>query len=249
MKQMLKSAARKLGFEISRVKTGARSEDPGQDPFRVMRHLVAQPNPIIFDVGANVGRIALRFWSLFPDATIHCFEPFPESYSALCSAIGSDTRATAHQLALSDSVGSARLNVNRFRETNSLLPSDQRATPYWGDALETDAEITVRTQTVDAFCKKHSIEKINVLKIDVQGGEYAVLAGAHQMLSHQAIDLIYMEMILARAYVGLRKLPEYLALFESYQYDLFGIYNLAYFEGRLLQTDNIVVSARFLNDK
>jgi FkbM family methyltransferase len=214
-----------------------------------MRRLVTQPNPVLFDVGANIGQTALHFRSLFPDAAIHCFEPFPESYRALCSSLGSDARTATYMIALSDTPGFSRLKVNRSRATNSLLPSDHRASHYWGDnLLDTDSEITVPTQTVDAFCKEQGIEHIHVLKLDVQGAEYAVLSGTHQMLSHQAIDLIYMEMITAPTYVGQRRLHEYLALFDSCQYELFGVYNLVHCNGRLIQTDNIMVSARFLND-
>ncbi len=140
------------------------------------------------------------------------------------------------------------MKVNRFEQTNSLLPSDQRASRYWGaNLLDTDAEIEVATQTVDNFCRLCAIDHIDILKLDVQGAEYAVLSGALDMLTRQSIDVVYMEMITAPTYVGQRKLHEYLAFFDSHDYELFDFYNPVRKDGLLIQTDNIMVSRRFLN--
>jgi len=242
MKNLLKRAAQKVGFEITRTRIAV------LDPFAVMRRLVTEQKPVIFDVGAHVGQTALRFRSLFPDAIIHCFEPYPASFDLLSASVAGDALVKRHSVALSDSAGSAKLNANRFEQTNSLLPSDQRASYYWGpNLLDTEAQIEVATQTIDGFCRQHAIDHINILKLDVQGAEFAVLTGALDMLTRQSIDIVYMEMITAPTYVGQRKLHEYLAFFDSHNYELFDFYNPVRQEGLLIQTDNIMVSARFLN--
>lgn len=239
---LLKLAARKFGLRKKR-----RRSKTGPDPFIVMRRLVARPKPVIFDIGANAGQTATHFRSLFPDAIIHCFEPFPESFDLLSSSLAGDKLVELHQMALSDKSGSSKLNVNRFKATNSLLSSDRRASYYWGDnVLDTDDEIEVATQTVDNFCRERDIEHIDILKLDVQGAEYAVLLGAREMLTSQSIDIVYMEMITAPTYVGQRKIHEYLALFESHDYELFDFYNSVRKDGRLIQSDNIMVSSVLL---
>jgi hypothetical protein len=53
-------------------------------------------------------------------------------------------------------------------------------------------------------------------------------------------------MITAPTYVGQRKLHEYLAFFESQNYELFDFYNSVRKDGRLIQSDNIMVSSVFL---
>jgi FkbM family methyltransferase len=227
-----------MGLEVLRSKDA--------DPFLIMERLVTKSNPVVLDVGANVGQSARHFRSLFPGATIHCFEPFPDSYDALCSSLRGDGRAQAHKLALSDSTGSSQFNVNRNRATNSLLHTDPQATRFRGNNLQTEIQINVSTQTVDAFCQEQNIPLIDILKLDVQGGEYAVLRGAHRMLSDQSIDLIYMELITGPAYLGQRGFHEYLTLLDSYKYRLFGIYNWFHCHGWLFQTDLVVVSANFL---
>lgn len=211
------------------------------------RELVAALEPVIFDVGANIGETALRYRELFPAATIHCFEPFPLSFERLRTALEGDARARLHLLALAASSGSARLKVNRSAATNSLLASDERAAHYWGGGLlDTETEVEVGTRMLDEFCAAERVERIDILKLDVQGAEYAVLEGARQMLTAQRIDVIYMEVITAPTYVGQRELHDYLALLHERGYRLFDFYNPARRDGRLIQSDIIFVSSQFL---
>ncbi|MBW4551067.1 MAG: FkbM family methyltransferase [Aphanocapsa sp. GSE-SYN-MK-11-07L] len=245
MKRFVKAAAKSLGFEIHRISPNATNVT---DPYAVMRRLIDNPQPIIFDVGANVGRTAKRFRSLFPEANIFCFEPFPSSFERLSSAFTNDPAIECHQLALADVPGISRLTVNQSSATNSLLTSDARAANYWGpNLLDTQAEIEVKTETVDRFCERKGLKHLDILKLDVQGAEFSVLEGARELLQNQCIDLIYMEMITAPTYVGQRKLHEYLGLFDTWKYEVFDFYNLCRKDARLIQTDNIMISSRFLS--
>jgi hypothetical protein len=101
-------------------------------------------------------------------------------------------------------------------------------------------------QTFGTFCAEHAIGRIDILKLDVQGAEYQVLTGAEELLRAQAIDVVYFEMITAPTYVGQPEPHDYLALFRSHGYELFDFYNPVRKNGRLLQTDNIMVSGQFL---
>ena len=51
----------------------------------------------------------------------------------------------------------------------------------------------VKTNTLDKFCEKNLIDKIDVLKIDTQGHEAEVLNGAIQMLTKQRIKVVELE--------------------------------------------------------
>ena len=66
------------------------------------------------------------------------------------------------------------------------------------------------------------------------------------MLREQAIDVVYMEMIVAPTYVGQRELHDYLSFFRAHGYVLFDFYNPVRKHGRLLQTDNLLVADAFL---
>jgi hypothetical protein len=85
-------------------------------------------------------------------------------------------------------------------------------------------EETVQIDTIDLYCSRNEIRKIDLLKIDTEGFEIEVLKGAHEMLSQGKVSLIYCE-------VGFLKqnsrntyfanLTEYLA---NYGYYFFGLY-------------------------
>jgi FkbM family methyltransferase len=218
-----------------------------KDPFLVTQSLIRRPAPTIFDVGAHVGETASRYRALFPDALIHSFEPSPTSAERLAAAFRDDDRVTVHAAAVSDATGVAKLHVNRAAVTNSLLASDARAANYWGSGLvDTQSEVAVATVSLDDFCRERRIERVDVLKIDVQGAEYAVLAGAKELLARHAIDLIYMEMIMAPHYVGQRKYHHYLTSLDALGYQLFDLFNLGRRDGRLIQSDGIFLASGFL---
>jgi FkbM family methyltransferase len=202
---------------------------------------------VIFDVGAHVGETAALYRALFPGALIHSFEPFPPSYDELAAAFRADSRVVPHNVAVADATGSAKLRVNRASVTNSLLPSDRRGDDYWGaNLLDTEGEVAVKTLALDDFCREQRIEHVDVLKIDVQGAEYAVLAGARGLLERHAVDLIYLEMIMAPSYVGQRKYHYYLTSLDALGYELFDLFNLGRRDGRLIQSDGIFVASEFL---
>lgn len=218
-----------------------------RDPYVVTRELVGEAASMIFDVGAHVGLATRRYRELFPAATIHCFEPFPESFASLERNVAGLGPVELHPVALAASEGEASFSVNRNSATNSLLASDQRGEVYWrGDTPTTRTSLSVTTRTLDGFARERAIDRIDVLKMDVQGAEYDVLAGADELLARQAIRLVYMELITAPTYVGQHRIRDYLERFDAVGYELFDLYNLGHSHGRLLQTDVIFVSPETL---
>jgi FkbM family methyltransferase len=242
MGRLVRRTVRKL---LARTRWGR--DRKGRDPFFVTQKLIKNPKPVILDVGAHVGETAARYRALFPGALIHSFEPFPPSFESLAAAFRADPRVVPHNVAVSETAGTAKFKVNRASVTNSLLESDRRGDDYWGkNLLDTESEISVRTLALDEFCREQRIEHVDVLKIDVQGAEYAVLAGARDLLARRAVDLIYLEMIIAPSYVGQRKYHHYLTSLDALGYELFDLFNLGRRHGRLIQIDGIFVTSEIL---
>src|SRR6185295_9064180 len=175
-------------------------------------------------------------------------EPVPASYERLVAAFRADARVVPHNVAVAATNGSARFRVNRASVTNSLLASDLRGSDYWGsNLLDSEHEIEVETLTLDEFCRAEHIDHVDVLKIDVQGAEYAVLEGAHRLLERHAVDVIYLEMIMAPSYVGQRKYHYYLTSLDALGYELFDLFNPGRRDGRLIQSDGIFVARGVLD--
>lgn len=233
MKRFLQSMANSLGYEFRRI-----SADDDQDPFVFAQRLIQASQPVVFDVGAHHGQTASRLLELFPSATVHCFEPFPESYALLELATRTDARVRRHCVCLSDLTGAAMMNCNASTATNSLLETDRRAAATWGEGLlDTDMRIEVRTTTIDAFCSAESIGHVDLLKIDTQGAEYAVLEGAAEMLTRRAVTVLVFEMITAPTYAQQRLPSEYFTLLESRGYVFSGVFSPIYRHGLLAQCD------------
>ncbi len=135
----------------------------------------------IVDAGANVGQTARHCRRFFPRATIHCFEPVPETVARLQHAVAHDSAIHVHPLALSDRTGSACLAFGRDSELARIVESPS------------DRGCTVTTDTLDRFAQSAGLEQIDLLKIDVEGHELAVLSGASELLAARCIRAIYVE--------------------------------------------------------
>ena len=228
IKDALIGAFDRLGYQVGRK----RPLTWGMDAERDQRELLKDsPVEIIADVGANVGDSVLRYRTLFPAATIHAFEPFPDVYRTLAARFASDPRVRPHERAVSDVSGTRRLYVNDVDVTNSLLPLVPSAAT-WARASDRDLDTTVdvRTVTLDAFCEAEGLTRIDLLKMDIQGGEGLALRGAAGLLSRQAVRLIYVEVLFASLYAGQASFCDLTRILDGHGYGLFGLYNLMYGE-------------------
>ena len=223
-----------LGIEIRKAEK--------RDVFSIQKQLVKSPNPIIFDVGASVGGVSAKYRQLFPSATIHAFEPFPASLEVLRKRFLGDSAVTIADFAVYDAVGTIGLNINENSATNSLLETDSRAVSNWGDVgLRFKSAVQVSTTTLDAYCSSHSIEKIDLLKLDIQGAELKALRGAYRLLNVQRVGAIYMEMIFAATYVGQPNFHEYLKYLADLGYVMLDLFNPVRQGLRLIQADILFV--------
>lgn len=195
---------------------------------------------VVFDVGGHHGQTALRYASLLPDATVYSFEPSLESHQILSSAVRSQPRIRPFRLALSDRPGSVRFNINVDQRTNSVLPIVD-GVPDVGVRMETAETLEVEATTVDAFCARENLDRIHILKMDVQGYEAPVIAGASQMLSCGRINLVYTEVTFLEIYAGQTRLVDLQAQLDRSGYSLFGFYNVVMKHGRPAWCDAIFV--------
>ncbi len=245
LESLVRSAARLLGVSVNRLPSDAspRHYVPVRDPYELLEDHIGGAGAILVDAGAYVGETSLKLRDHFSDATIHALEPFPDSYDRLCAAVESDPLTHTHQIALGATTRSVALHVNAGQATNSLLPSHESGASFWGEGLlETQDTVIVPALTLDEFCARQNIGHIDLLKLDVQGAEYDVLEGAAGLLDSQAIDFVFLEVLIAPTYQGQHALSEYLSLLESHGYALFGFYDLVHHQGRLIQLDMLVAS-------
>ncbi len=144
---------------------------------------------VVFDVGANIGDMTLRFATSFPDAKIYAFEPIPETFSTLEQRTSIHPQVIRVPTALGDVAGSATVVVQENNGINSLVP-EKNAVRRKEKYLE---EITVSVDTVDAFCEKNGINEIDLLKSDTEGFDLSVLKGAERMFEQHKVRYVLVE--------------------------------------------------------
>ncbi len=146
--------------------------------------LSARGAAAIFDVGANVGYWALTAARVNPSATIHSFEIVPETFAAFVENTKTYGRIVANAIGLSDREGTVPVHV--ADGVNSVHFST--ATPF-ANGRRVECPMT----RGDLYAARAGIERIDFLKIDVEGGEYDVLMGFSDMLGRGTIGLIQFE--------------------------------------------------------
>ncbi|MBN2514367.1 MAG: FkbM family methyltransferase [Sedimentisphaerales bacterium] len=233
MREAIQKFCLKLGYEIRKY----------ADPFQAQQQLLScTANPVIFDVGAYHGYITSKYKSLFPTAQIYSFEPFTESFAILEKRTQNNPDIHSYNLALSNKTGTAEFRINSSAETNSLFATDTNAANSWGAGLmETHNVVTVNTTTLDEFVDTHRIEKIDLLKIDVQGAEYLVLEGAQKTLAKNSIKIIYSEIITTATYENQKNFSEIVSLFYNFGFELYNFYNIYPTKRQIMTMDAIFV--------
>lgn len=128
----------------------------------------------IWDVGANHGQFAFMAHSVWPHLPVYSFEPDPQSYKKLEGNFNKFSIAgKAFCCALGDKVESKQLMRYADGVNNSLLARDQE---------KVLGQVTVECTSLDKVSL--TLPQVNTafLKLDVQGFELVVLAGASNFL-------------------------------------------------------------------
>lgn len=155
-----------------------------------------RPGDVYVDVGAHIGYLsALAARAVGPQGRVIAFEPSPESWEKLRDAFDPPDfpQVEAVNAAVSSEPGEASL----FAAADGWEHQAYRNSLHPAPGLRHLA--TVRTVSLDGVFPN---DRLRLLKIDVEGGERAVLAGAETLLRSRRCDALVIELnpdALARA--------------------------------------------------
>jgi FkbM family methyltransferase len=230
----LQRLARRLGYDLT---PRAKAKSPNAQLVAVLAHFRIS---CVLDVGANVGQYGamLRAWG-YPGRIVS-FEPQATAHTALARRAAADPAwQVAPPIALGARDGEIELEVSAESDMSSLLPQSallRRVSP----SSAAIGKETVPLRRLDEVARPYlTLDDRAFLKIDAQGYEAEVLAGAGKLLDRLAG--IQLEMSLVPLYEGERPframLDELAALgFEPY------LFLPGYFERKLarqLQLDGV----------
>lgn len=163
-------------------------------------------SPLLFDVGANIGKSTIHFKSLFPDSKVYCFEAVPDTYLILASNLNRLTDVTLYNLALGATEETRRIFLREDNQWNSLIPEINQ---YLQGQNCPSVEVSI--STIDKIMADNSIKVIDLLKIDTEGYETEVLRGARSAFEMGGVRSVLLE-------VGFDKSQ----LQHSFYLDIFG---------------------------
>jgi FkbM family methyltransferase len=198
----------------------------GADAMVDIRKLLADvPQPTVFDVGANVGQSAKRFSELLPGCELHVFEPSPTAFTQLQL----NTRQIRNLHLCNAGVGAESGTQLLIENTHSDMSSFFRpGNAGWGKVV---GETSVPVITLDDYCIRAHVERIDLLKVDTQGSELEVFKGATSLLAQQKIRLAYLEIIFSELYEGLPRFEDLYAFVSQHGLRLVAFYNFVVQDG------------------
>lgn len=163
--------------------------------FEAITRLVHQGD-IVFDIGANIGIYSVPLSRLCgPEGRVWAFEPVPETYWRLREtlALNRCENVVPLQAAMCDKAGRTHMTLfePEYAEWNTLAtPSPRRLN---GKFISPSRSVEVQALALDSFCETQEIQRINLLKVDVEGFEPTVFQGAGRLLNQHRIDYICFE--------------------------------------------------------
>ena len=203
---MIKSFIQKILLKFNYKIINLKKDKSNIDQF--INKLIEIENPIIFDVGANVGQSVKIYKQIFPNSIIHCFEPDKNAYKILFKNYSNNEKVKLNSFGLGKK--NDYLEFNSYIETGKSsfysLNLDTEFIKYksdvWGvDQKEyLDSTYHKEIKTIDNYCEQNDIKKIDFLKIDTQGYEENVINGANHMIKNNLIDVIQLELIFSSIY-------------------------------------------------
>lgn len=160
------------------------------DPYRMLTRCLNRWEEFNFlDLGASVGYTAQRAVMEFPLSRVWALEPEPKSFATLKDWIKPLKRVRAFNIAASDVAETRTLHIAQRAACSSLLPGNKIGKDYYAELYEQVDECQVQTVRLDQWAPTVGLDRIDILKIDVQGMELQVLRTLEKQLANNILAI------------------------------------------------------------
>ena len=180
---------------------------------------------LVLDVGANIGQTGSALRRAGYKGKIVSYEPQKEEFKRLCETAASDNQWDCVASAIGNQRGVVEMQISGYSPSSSLLKMGSKHIERWPVTVPVGTE-EVQVMTLDEATHGLAISNSRVmLKIDVQGYEFAVLAGAKECLQH--IHAAYVELQFAPLYDGQSRYYEVMQTLECAGLRFVGLFSVA----------------------
>jgi len=147
--------------------------------------------PVCLHVGASDGRHSYVMTQVAPDARIYAFEPSAFTFQVLKTLMawhGISRRVTAIHAAVSDKPGELILVTpkkmsGRMGRAYAFLAETAPNGPARPDLEDQGMDLQpTPVVTLDGYCAEHGIERVDFIRMDIEGAEQRALEGASGIL-------------------------------------------------------------------
>ena len=127
------------------------------------------PDAVVVDGGAHIGVLSVLMARLCPAGHVYAFEPVPENHAHLVRNLEANGigNATAERVAL-------------YRDDGELTLTFDESYP--GGSHVGDGKVRVPSARLDTWARQRGLDRLDLVKLDVEGVEPAVLDGAEETL-------------------------------------------------------------------
>ena len=127
----------------------------------------------IVDLGSNIGLAAVYFSAYFPDSFIICVEPDITNFNLLKKNLASEIKSkkvACLNAAIGSKDGLGNLKPGRFRHNTQVDTAESGKNP-------------VKVISINRLMEDYNLENIDLLKIDIEGGERELFSGNLEWLT------------------------------------------------------------------
>lgn len=194
---------------------------------KAIEHFVPrdQRRVVYIDGGAHDGQVARMFLKHYAHLEVHAFEPNSDLLPGLTANLA-QASGKIHQAAIGAACGHMPIHINMSPMTSSLLPRGDYGKRYFDAVTRPKETRIVPITTLDAWSEQENIDRVDILKLDLQGYELEALRGARQMLN-RGITCIFTEINFVPLYEGSALFSDIDLLMREHGYRLLNLYNLA----------------------
>jgi FkbM family methyltransferase len=183
--------------------------------------MAARKIDLVLDVGANTGQFGTSLRQAGYRGRIVSFEPMKAAFAGLQRAAAGDPLWICHNVALGDVDGTAIINISANSYSSSLLPINPRSLEIEPSIGYVGQEQIVVRRLDGLFGPIAAPGTVTYLKIDTQGYELKVLAGAAGVIDR--FELIQLEASFFPVYRGEALATEVMKVLDGLGYRVVGV--------------------------